>query len=198
MDRINPPNDGENGRETTTRSRLWSTHHSRRVLNNIWEHHCRREDNYRDRRDRIRGRPNYVGGYEEWKAIQLRLVEEGFEKAIEEIREMYRNSYSSRHNNRYSGENRTRGARDGGEDTKTQEETVAEVEEVDIKTTEGIDTKEKREMAIETIEEISPQAKEDLATTMKMPEPKIIIGRWMDGEVTRKKTTRNPLRSMDS
>ena len=87
---------------------------------------------------------------------------------------------------------------DGGEDTKTQEETVAEVEEVDIKTTEGIDTKEKREMAIETIEEISPQAKEDLATTMKMPEPKIIIGRWMDGEVTRKKTTRNPLRSMDS
>jgi len=49
-----------------------------------------------------------------------------------------------------------------------------------------------REIAVTMIEEISPQVKQDPATTMKLPEPRIIIGRRMDGEVTRVKNKRPP------
>ena len=69
------------------------------------------------------------------------------------------------------------------------EDMVAEAEEVDIRPTEGI---EKREMAIEMIEEISPQAKQDLATTTKMPEPRIITGRRMDGKYEKRRHNKKP------
>ena len=68
---------------------------------------------------------------------------------------------------------------------------VAEAEVVtDITLKEGI---EKREIAVTMIEEISPQVKQEPVTTMKLPEPRIIIGRRMDGDVMMRVKNKRPL-----
>jgi hypothetical protein len=62
-------------------SRWWGMHTSALIRRRFYLYQLR--DDFRDRRDFITGRPNYVGGYEEWLARKASL-ETGVQNPIEQ------------------------------------------------------------------------------------------------------------------
>ena len=88
MTRSNDPNIINSCRKAKKKSKLWSTYLTREQLDRRWEQYVE-NTSYRDRRDYIQGRPNYIGGYEEWQARKL-----GIEFTDEQRRELEMTYYN--------------------------------------------------------------------------------------------------------